>query len=92
MEFNMATKTILPATCYVKTEEKGAVMIKYGIKGYFPTNYHVNDVDELNERKGVTKEQADIMKSASMFGWNIPLVSDYYKKQIEKRDAIEFSL
>ena len=77
----MSTKNTLPLMCYARTEDGDVVQIMYGEKGYFVPNVGANlngfNTDLLNEDIGVTKEQADIMKGASMFGWNIPLVTDY---------------
>ena len=62
--------------CYASLTDGETVSIYYGEKGYFK-NTLPGDVAELNESIGVTKEQADIMKGGSMFGWDIPLVTDY---------------
>ena len=72
----MTTKNRLPLTCYVQKENGDVVRVKYGMTGYFPT-LHYNNADQLNERNGTTLKQASIMKSGSIFGWNIPLVTDY---------------
>ena len=76
----MSTKNTLPLMCYTRTENGDVVKIKYGEKGYFPTTWcSLNNIDAdlLNEIIGVTKEQADVMIGGSMFGWHIPLVTDY---------------
>ena len=72
----MSTKNTLPLMCYAQTENGENVIIHYGEKGYFKNTLR-DDVDKLNEDIGVTKEQADIMKGGSMFGWDIPLVTNY---------------
>ena len=72
----MSTKNTLPLMCYAQTENGENVIIHYGEKGYFKNTLQ-GDVAELNEAIGVTKEQADVMIGGSMFGWNIPLVTDY---------------
>ena len=79
----MSTKNTLPLMCYTQTENGETVAVCYGDRGYFKNmacetpNGEQRDVAELNEDIGVTKEQADIMKGGSMFGWDIPLVTDY---------------
>ena len=75
----MSTKNTLPLMCYAQTENGETVVIQYGKSGYSKNGYCSGfwDVAELNERVGVTKEQADVMKGASMFGWDIPLVTNY---------------
>lgn len=79
----MSTKNTLPLMCYVQTECGETVAVCYGDRGYFKNalcetpNGEQRDVDELNERVGVTKEQVAVMTAGSMFGWNIPLVTNY---------------
>ena len=79
----MSTKNTLPLMCYASLTNGETVQIKYGAKGYFKDLLYTNQshlkhsVEHLNENIGVTKEQADIMKGGSMFGWDIPLVTNY---------------
>ena len=72
----MLTKNTLPLMCYASLTDGETVSIHYGENGYFKNTLQ-GDVAELNESIGVTKEQADVMIGGSMFGWNIPLVTDY---------------
>ena len=82
----MSTKNTLPLMCYTQTENGENVIIHYGEMGYRTSanaNLHIGiggkkrDIDELNENVGVTKEQVAVMTAGSMFGWNIPLVTNY---------------
>jgi hypothetical protein len=78
--FFMLTKNTLPLMCYASLTDGETVAIHYGENGYFKNTLWVGeqrDVAELNEAIGVTKEQADVMIGGSMFGLNIPLVTDY---------------
>lgn len=70
----------LPERCYVylQTENKIGIIQK-GESGYYPTeieggtpNETKVQVDELNGKLGVSKAQAEAMRSGSMFGWDTP--------------------
>ena len=70
----------LPERCYVylQTENKIGIIQK-GESGYYPTEIESGtpdetkaQVDELNGKLGVSKEQAEAMKAGSMFGWDTP--------------------
>jgi hypothetical protein len=67
----------LPELCYALLEtEKRAIIIKRGEKGYYqtdwPDGYTQEMIDNLNQRLGVTKAQAEAMHVGSMFGWSVP--------------------
>lgn len=68
----------LPELCWsVQPSTNELVIIKRGVKGYFPqreenAKYPVENLDILNERLGVTKAQYRAMQSGSMFGWDTP--------------------
>lgn len=70
----------LPETCYSTLANTGEiVIIKRGESGYYPTDIPAKDiaeakeiVDEMNEKGGVSKAQAESMKVGSMFGWAAP--------------------
>lgn len=71
----------LPERCYVfiQTSPNIGIVVK-GESGYYRTEITAPTrderramVDELNEKLGVTKAQAEAMKSGSMFGWHVPL-------------------
>ncbi len=70
----------LPETCYSTLANTGEiVIIKRGESGYYPTDIPAKDlteakeiVDEMNEKGGVSKAQAEAMKVGSMFGWAAP--------------------
>lgn len=71
----------LPERCYVfiETSPNIGIVVK-GESGYYRTEITMPTrierkamVDELNEKLGVTKAQAEAMKSGSMYGWNVPL-------------------
>ena len=69
----------LPETCYSTLANTGEiVIIKRGESGYYPTDIPAKDiaeakeiVDEMNEKGGVSKAQAEAMKVGSMFGWAV---------------------
>jgi hypothetical protein len=66
----------LPEMCFVKNDETGeTVMVRAQVRGYFSAHKYVGknaDVDDLNQRIGVTKRQAAAMKVGSMFGFHVP--------------------
>ena len=71
----------LPKRCYVfiETSPDIGIVVK-GESGYRRTEITAPThderramVNELNEMLGVTKAQAEAMKSGSMFGWHVPL-------------------
>ena len=72
----------LPDISYVYVGSEDCIgQVKKGEMGYFPTDYGSNlitpaekeqKVNQLNERSGITKAQAQAMKIGSMFGWDKP--------------------
>ena len=73
-------RSSLPEQCYVYVETKNEVgLIQKGESGYYRTDMWIKDANdgrqitnELNEKIGVTKAQAEAMKAGSMFGWETP--------------------
>jgi hypothetical protein len=64
------TKKSLPDFCYAMNGEE-TVLIRNNHDGYYPSTIQA-PADELNEKLGVTKQQAVAMKTGAMFGWNTP--------------------
>lgn len=70
-------QTALPERCFVYVQSTNEIgIIKKGESGYYRTDITVNNskdgnemTNELNEKLGVTKAQAEAMKAGSMFGW-----------------------
>ena len=72
----------LPDMCYVNTYTQGIGIVKKGEDGFYKTDLAETNgvsgkeadklVDELNDRLGVTKAQAQAMHIGSMFGWDVP--------------------
>lgn len=69
-----ATFDGLPDESFYKHNVTGeTILIKRGVQGYYPQNQlKDSDPDELNEKLGVSKTQAEAMYAGSMFGWHIP--------------------
>lgn len=73
-------RSSLPEQCYGTLTDTGAVVIlKRGETGYYKTDIPFTSreeaqalANEYNEKLGVTKAQAEAMKSGSMFGWACP--------------------
>lgn len=71
----------LPEECLVlhpSTNE--IVMVKLGVAGYFPQRpenepWGAENLDIINERRGVTKAQVEAMLAGSMFGWDAPVAN-----------------
>lgn len=63
----------LPNVCFEQDdlEPNKVILIKYGVLGYFPTEYE-GDYMEYNKEIGVTKSVARAMKMGSMYGWDVP--------------------
>lgn len=62
--------------CYARNEVTGkTILIKRGEEGYYEAikGYENLDPDKLNERLGVSKEEAEAMVLGSMFGWDCPV-------------------
>lgn len=73
-------RSSLPERCYVYVQTKNEVgLIQKAESGYYRTDMWIKGaedgkqtVNELNEKLGVTKAQAEAMKAGSMFGWETP--------------------
>ena len=73
-------RSSLPERCYVYVQTKNEVgLIQKAESGYYRTDMWIKGADdgkqivnELNEKLGVTKAQAEAMKTGSMFGWETP--------------------
>ena len=73
-------RSSLPEQCYSTLIDTGAVVIlKRGETGYYKTDIPFPSreeakalADEYNKKLGVTKVQAEAMKSGSLFGWACP--------------------
>lgn len=73
-------RSSLPEQCYIylpTTHEIG--IVKKGESGYYRTDLANGEpdamrelVDAMNKKLGVTKAQAEAMKSGSIFGWKVP--------------------
>lgn len=73
-------RSSLPERCYIylpTTREIG--IVKKGESGYYRTDLADGEpdamrelVDSMNKKLGITKAQAEAMKSGSMFGWKVP--------------------
>lgn len=73
-------RSSLPEQCYIylpTTKEIG--IVKKGENGYYRTDLANGEpasmrdlVDSMNKKLGVTKAQAEALKSGSMFGWKVP--------------------
>lgn len=62
-----------PEFCYANDLNNNCIIIKWGEKGYYKTNYPEGEytqdiIDELNHRGGITKAEAEAMKICSMIG------------------------
>lgn len=73
-------RSSLPERCYSYVQTKNEVgLIQKAESGYYRTDMWIKGADdgkqivnELNEKLGVTKAQAEAMKAGSMFGWETP--------------------
>lgn len=73
-------RSSLPEQCYIylpTTNEIG--IVKKGESGYYRTDLASGEpdamrelADSMNKKLGVSKAQAEAMKSGSMFGWKVP--------------------
>lgn len=72
------TQKDLPDNCYDFNDNTNQIIIiKKGQTGYYPTNIEFENkeqaediINKANEALKVTPEQRDVMRAASMFGWN----------------------
>lgn len=68
----------LPEMCWVIVPASNELaLVKRGEMGYYPQRpenapWAPENIDYLNERLEVTKEQEKAMLSGSMFGWDCP--------------------
>lgn len=73
----------LPDRAYVFIETSPELgIVEKGKKGYYRTQItaptkaeRIAMADELNQKLGVTKAQAEAMKCGSMYGWHVPLAN-----------------
>jgi hypothetical protein len=71
----------LPDSCATTDMNGKPIVIIKGRSGYLPMSAGF-DIDEYNARDGIRadEEVIRIMTCASMFGWDIPAVTDYEAK------------
>lgn len=92
----------LPEWCYVAIASTNKVgIVKKGIQGYFPAETNLDDlfkakytyedvrdvVEELNEKMGVSVEEAKAMEFGSMFGWEAPGVEKILNTKKDTAEA-----
>lgn len=73
-------RSSLPEQCYVFVQTENRIgIVKKGESGYYSTEIKAETpietkklVNEMNEKLGVSKAQAEAMKAGSMFGWDTP--------------------
>ena len=55
------------------------ILLEYGTEGYYemPEGF---DVETYNKGMGVTEEDIEVMTAGSMFGWDIPAVTEWRNK------------
>ncbi len=64
----------LPRMCAANNPaDDSPILIKRGVKGYWPAPRPGFDVDAFNARHGVTVQQREAMLAGSMFGWELPV-------------------
>jgi len=64
----------LPRWCFSSIPSTGQlIIVRFGETGYYPCALETKDeVDEYNEKLGVTPAKREAMTAGSMFGWNAP--------------------
>lgn len=67
----------LPDSCITKNMDGDTIMIKNGEVGYYKLPAGLVDPHDFNRRRGADERVISIMTSASMFGWDIPVVKNY---------------
>ena len=67
----------LPNKCAAYDMDGNPILIENGTMGYYP---FPGDVEAMNEWLGVDEETVKIMVAGSMFGWDIPAVTNYEVK------------
>jgi len=73
-------RSSLPEQCYIFVQTENCVgIVKKGESGFYRTDIQGGKpgetnalVNEMNEKIGVSKRQAEAMKAGSMFGWDTP--------------------
>lgn len=73
-------RSSLPEQCYVFVQTENCVgIVKKGESGFYRTDIQGGKpsetnalVNEMNEKLGLSKGQAEAMKAGSMFGWDTP--------------------
>lgn len=73
-------RSSLPEQCYVFVQTENCVgIVKKGESGFYRTDIQGGKpsetnalVNEMNEKLGLSKGQAEAMKAGSMFGWHTP--------------------
>jgi hypothetical protein len=68
-------KKKLPAYCYYHNylpRTPATVMLSFGVEGFYEIDESMRNIDYrvLNEKIGVTDEQAELMIKGSMWGWD----------------------
>ena len=66
----------LPASCATTNMDGKPIVLFRGSCGYYLKEDDF-DIDAYNEARGVTEEAIRVMTCASMFGWDIPAVTNY---------------
>ena len=73
-------RSSLPEQCYVFVQTENCVgIVKKGESGFYHTDIQGGKpsetnalVNEMNQKLGLSKGQAEAMKAGSMFGWDTP--------------------
>ena len=70
----LAKRRGLPLVCYtIIPSTDHPIIVRFGETGYYPCALETKDeVDEYNEKLGVTPAKREAMTAGSMFGWNAP--------------------
>jgi hypothetical protein len=69
----------LPEECFgVLKATNELIVIKRGEMGYYPQRpenepWGAENVDHINEDRGITKAQRSAMEAGSLFGWDVPM-------------------
>jgi len=68
----------LPESCATTNMSGRPIILIKGREGYLPMSAHF-DIDEYNSRSEIMADEKiiEIMTCASMFGWDIPAVTNY---------------
>lgn len=93
-------RSSLPEQCYVFVQTENCVgIVKKGESGFYRTDIQGGKpsetnalVNEMNEKLGLSKGQAEAMKAGSMFGWHTPAATpesydkDGFLKKTKKKE------